>query len=180
MIDNIQKLSQKISKEYNITGMDYSQYNDPVDIIIDAYNNASNLFDSDSDNSIATTTLKFYMEHVDEALENYTKDMDNFKAASSLLIFFIKVQKLLNRGSEALEKKFSSELINNRNYYALFSLDYFLELARSEGIGAALAELEEDVNIRANTYYNAAYKEYLDILPGFEEVISEYSDKSQA
>lgn len=173
MIDNIQKLSQKISKEYNITDMDYSQYNDPADIIIDAYNNASNLFDSDSDNSIATTTLKFYMEHVDEALESYTKDMDNFKAASSLLIFLIKVQKLLNEGSEALEKKFSSELINNRDYYALFSLDYFLELARSEGIDDALAELEEDVNIRANTYYNAAYKEYLDILPGFEEVISE-------
>ena len=58
-------------------------------MIIDAYNNASNLFDSDSDTSIATTTLIFYMEHVDEALECYTKDMDNFKAASSLLTSFI-------------------------------------------------------------------------------------------
>lgn len=177
MNDNIQLLSKKIAKEYNFSDIDYSEFNNSADIIIYAYNNAARLFDAEEQNSIATTTLNFYMEHVDEALEIYTKDMDIFKAASSLLIFFVKAQTLLNEGSEALKRKFSSELINNKDYYTLFSLDYFLELARSEGVATALAELEEDVNIRANTYYNTTYKEYLDILPGFETIISEYVNR---
>ena len=35
-------------------------------------------------------------------------------------------------------------------------------------VHAALAELEADVNIRANTYYKAAYREYLELLPHFD------------
>lgn len=172
MNDSINLLSQKISKEYFIAGVDYAKDSDPVDIITDAYNSARNLFDPKSDNSIATATLELYMKHVDEALESCTQNMHHMKAANTLLVFLINVQKILNKGAEALADKFCAELINNKAYYALFPLDYFLESARCEGISAALCELEKDVNIRANTYYNAAYKEYLDILPGFEAVIN--------
>lgn len=55
-------------------------------------------------------------------------------------------------------------------------INYFLELTRTEGLDAALSELEYDINIRASTYYNAAYSEYLRILPGFEEIINKYLD----
>lgn len=169
----INLLSRKISKEYSISKKDHS---DPTDIIIAAYRCAKDLFDINSGNSIATYTLAFYMGHIDEALDAYTRNMNGFKVASSLLMFLINVQKLLNGGSQALQQKLSSELINNSDYYRLFTLDYYLELKRTKGLNAALAELEDDVNTRANTYFNSAYKEYLTLLPGFEEIIQKYTN----
>lgn len=170
----IKSLSKRITKEYSISANDYSESNNPVVIIKAAYSSATDLFDPDSDNSISTSTLAFYMKHLDEALEIFTKDMSNIEAATSLLSFFFNVQTLINSGADTLKQKLSSELLNNKDYYQLFAIDYFLELSKTDGLNTALSELEEDVNIRANTYYKTAYKEYLDILPGFEEIINKY------
>ncbi len=169
-------LSKKISTEYALSVKDYPNDADPLDIILDAYGKAGEIFNPDSENSIATSTLCFYMENMDEALEYFIKDMDNFKALTALFKAYVKVQGLINKGNEALKEKFSSELIDNKDYYSLFDIDYYLEKMRVDGIEKALSELEEDINIRANTYYNTAYKEYLDVLPGFESIISTIKD----
>ena len=171
MDDKIKFLSEKMSKEYVLNDRRRTGSEDPVDILISSYSSALKLFDVNAEESIATGTLNFYMEHVDKALDIFTKGMGNLKAATTLLFAFVKVQELINEGEDGLREKFSSELINNKDYYSFFSLDYYLELSRTDGLEAALKELEEDVNIRATTYYNAAYKEYLDILPGFDELM---------
>ena len=170
----MKRLSRKITKEYVISCHDYPADMAPAEIVIRAYQKAQNLFDPDSENSISDITLSFYRKHMDEAIECYIKGLDTFQTLSRLLLAFKKAQELHNAGADAMKEKFSAELINNRSYYALFDVDYYLERARTDGVEASLAELEEDVNIRANTYYNAAYKEFLDILPGFEDIINIY------
>lgn len=173
-LPNIERLSQKITKEYVICCQDYPSNMMPAEIVIKAYQKARDLFDPDSENSISESTLSFYREHMDEAIEYYIKDLDTFQSMSRLLIAFQNAQELLNAGADAMKEKFSSELISNKSYYTLFDVDYYLECARTNGLKVSLSELEKDVNIRANTYYNAAYKEFLDILPGFEDIINTY------
>ena len=164
-------LSKKISTEFAISCKDYPQEMDPIAIILDAYQKANDLFTPGSESSISISTLQFYLDHMEEAFEFFLESMDSFTALSSLLKATMKIHDLKAKGEEALKRKFSSELIDNRKYYKLFDVDYYLELSRTDGIEKALAELEEDVNIRANTYYNAAYNDYLDILPGFEAIL---------
>lgn len=176
MNGKIKLLGHKITNEYHISTHDYSESNDPIEIIISAYEYAEALFDVDSENSIFTQTITFYMKHIDEALESFTCGMDNLIAATSLLQFFAIIQEFVNNDHNSLIQMLISELKDNKDYYKLFTLDYFLELTRTEGLDAALSELEYDVNIRASTYYNAAYSEYLRILPGFEEIINKYLD----
>lgn len=167
-----QLLSQKIKEEYSISLRDYPVDMDRIDIVINAYKKAVSIFDDKSDDSIVTKTLSFYMSHVNEVIDSFTKGLANFDATLKLIEAFVKVQALIQEGTVALKNKFSSELINNKKYYSLFDIDYYLELSRTEGLEYTLSELEDDVNSRANTYYNTTYKEYLDILPGFETLIN--------
>ena len=165
-------LSLRISQEYYLSCKDYPTDLDPVDIIMNAYSKAKDLFNPDSDNSIAYKTLSLYMEKIDDILIEIFEEMESFKAISLLLPMAIKIQKLINNGPEALKKKFSADLAENKEYYRLFDIDYYLELSRVENTEIALKELEEDINIKASTYYRFAYKEYLDILPYFEMAMS--------
>ena len=164
-------LGSKITEEYSISLQNYPPDMKRIDIIMNAYQKAQEIFDARSINSIANKTLSLYMDHVNEVLDAYTKDLDNFNAVIKLFNSFYKIQSNINKGSDALKTRLTSELICNKKYYALFSLDYYLEQSRTEGLEHTLSELEEDVNTRANTYYNIAYKEYVDILPGFENLI---------
>ncbi len=168
-------LSKKISTEYSISCADFPPEMGKAEIVLSAYQKAASLFDPENEESIATKTMRFYMDRLDEALEMFVENLDEFQAMSKLLIVFIKVQELINNGEQALEDKFSSELIENKDYYELFEIDYYFEKSRVSGIDATLSELEDDVNIRAFTYYNATYKEYLDIFPGFGEVMGNIS-----
>lgn len=161
-------LGNKIAEEYAISLQNYPPGMKRIDIIMDAYQKAKGIFDAYSTNSIANKTFSLYMQHVNDILDIWTKELDNLSAAVKLLKSYINVNSLIKKGSDALTKQLSSELIKNKKYYALFGLDYYLELSRTAGVEPTLSELEEDVNIRANTYYNAAYKEYIRILPGFE------------
>ena len=52
-------LSSKISHEYYLSCNDYPVNSDPVEIIMNAYSKAKELFNPDSKNSIATSTLLF-------------------------------------------------------------------------------------------------------------------------
>ena len=176
--NQLKQLSRKITKEYAISCHDYLKDMEPAEIVIRAYQKAQNLFDPDSENSISDSTLSFYRKHMDEAIECYIKGLDTFQTLSRLLLAFKEAQELRNAGVDAMKEKFSAELINNRSYYALFDVDYYLERARTDCPETSLAELEEDVNIRANTYYNAAYKEFLDILPEFEDIIDAHINTS--
>ena len=171
--DNLQHhlLCSKITEDYTLSLKNYPPDMNRIDIIVDAYRKAAEIFDPNSDYSISTRTLSLYMDHVNGVLDAYTKDMDNFSAAIKLFNSFYKIQSYIKNGSDALKTRLTSELIYNKKYYALFSLDYYLEQSRTEGIEQTLSELEEDVNTRANTYYNIAYKEFVDILPGFENLI---------
>ena len=176
MNKKIKLLGHKIAEEFHISAKDYSESNDPIETIILAYTYAEALFDAASEDSIFVTTLAFYMKYIDEVLESFTRGMDNLIAATSLLQFLANVQDLINNDHYSLTQMLLSELTDNEDYYKLFTLDYFLELTRTDGLDVALSELENDVNIRASTYYNAAYSEYLRILPGFEEIINKYLD----
>ncbi len=162
------KLSKKLSNEFVIPFYENLGNADPVDIISTAYNKAVDLFNPDSPTSIITFTLKYYYERIDEILNDTFADMDDFKAISILLPMAFKIQSLINKGSEEIREKFSSDLINNKDYYMFFDIDYYFELSRISGLESALKELEEDINIKANTYYNFAYNEYLDLLPYFK------------
>lgn len=164
-------LSKKISSEYVISCKDYPNEISYIDIVFDAYKKANELFNPYSGNSISVKTLNLYMERVDEILVNQISNQSPFEAILYLFKAIIKIQNLLNSGKDTLTETFSHELIANDNYYSLFDIDYYLEKARINNIESCLAELEEDVNIRANTYFNAAYNAYIDILPGFEEFI---------
>ena len=139
-----------------------------------AYKKASELFCVDSETSLISKTLSFYMDNVEEALENFISDKESFEALSVLLMAYVKLQALINDEKDTLQKKFATELLDNQDYYTLFNLEYFIELSNTEGIDAALAELENDVNIRAITYYEKVYNLYVDILPGFESILHEY------
>lgn len=167
IIKLIRLLRCKISEDYAISLKDYPANLSRIDIINDAYSKASEIFNAESEYSIATKTLLLYINHLNEILDIYTKDIDNLSASLKLFCAYIKIHSLINEGIVTLKKKLSTELSNNKHYYALFSLDYYLELSRTDGTAKALSELEEDVNLRAYTYYTQAYKEYLDILPGF-------------
>lgn len=176
MNKKIKLLGHKVADEFHISAKDYSESNDPIETIISAYTYAEALFDAASENSIFVTTLAFYMKYIDEAIESFTRGMDNLIAATSLLQFYVNVQDLINNDYNSLTQMLVSELTDNEDYYKLFTLDYFLELTRTDGLDVALSELENDVNIRASTYYNVAYSEYLRILPGFDEIINKYLD----
>ncbi len=164
--------SQRITADYVISNLGNYSLSDSVEIIKSAYSKTIELFNPDSDNSIVNKTLSFYMDNIDSILTELTAGKDSLRAVSMLLPAFIKIQALIYEGSDSLKQKLSSELITNRDYYTLFDLDYYIELSRISGVDTALKELEEDVNIRANTYYGTAYKEYLDILPGFDNLFS--------
>jgi len=165
-------LSQKISTEYAIFCQDYPVEMSYIDIVFDAYNKAKILFNSDSKQSISTETLAMYYDNIDSTIECFLSDTPPLESVLILFRTVLKIQKLINTGNQTIKEKFSSELSDNEKYYALFNIDYYLEIARTKGIEHCLAELEEDVNIRANTYFNAAYNAYIEFLPGFTEFVS--------
>jgi hypothetical protein len=113
---------------------------DPIELVIHAYQYASFLFDPSSKFSIVNDTLLFYQIHMKNTLVS------------------------ANTRGNILENDLYNELLNNQNYYSLFYLDYYLELFRTKGIVPTFAELEEDVNIRAYTFYNTSYRLYIKIL----------------
>ena len=165
-------LSQKVTTEYAISCKDYPHEMSYIDVIFDAYNKADALFNPDNKNSISTVTLSAYLNNFDKTIEIFLKDSTPIESMLILFKAVLKIQKLINSGNDAIKEKFSSELSNNRDYYALFDIDYYLESARTKGIEFCLKELEDDVNIRANTYFNAAYTAYSELLPGFIEFTS--------
>ncbi len=169
----IQLLSRKISKEYVSEFHEETETSSPADKLRSAYIKAKELFDPSSDNSIFSSTLQFYLNNINEALDAYAKDLTSFESLVGYLNAFIKVQAILNDSVENLKTQLSEELILNKDYYSLFDIDYYLELVRSNNLNTALAELENDVNIRAVTYYNAAYKDYSDILPGLYNILAD-------
>ncbi len=164
-------LSKRISMEYVISCTDYPKEMSYIDIVFDAYKKAGELFDPYSENSISIKALNLYMEHVDEILSNQIDDQTPFEAILFLFKAILKINSLISSGKEAVTEKFCNELIVNADYYSLFDIDYYLEEARSSNINSCLSELEEDVNIRANTYFNAAYEAYMDILPCYEDFL---------
>ena len=130
----------KYTKEYVFSYKNYPIESDPLEIVIRAYQYAQLLFDPVSKTSIVNDTLHFYQKHMKKAPISVDTE-DNI-----------------------LKENLYNELSDNRSYYSLFYLDYYLELFRIKGIEVALNELEEDVNIRAYTFYNAAYEIYRKIL----------------
>ncbi len=170
-------LSKKISDEYVISCANYENRNDEIAIIINAYNQANDLFNVDSSTSIVQKTIYFYLEHINEAINLLFNSSDELAAFSQLLNAYCKVQVLLSEGSNPFEEKLCSEITRNKGYYRLFSLDYYLEKARIYGIDSALSELEEDINIRAKTYYDAAYNEFIEILPGLNHLLDSITNK---
>ncbi|MBO6206381.1 MAG: hypothetical protein J6O73_05520 [Lachnospiraceae bacterium] len=161
-------LSRRLSTEFAFSCRDYPAGTDPDEIVRQAYAKAVTLFDPHSDDSILYETLRFYIENVDKILDEYLKDLSGMDAVAKILPFFLKALRFSSEGTDMLQKKFCAELDDHRDYYTLFRIGYFIELSHTDGIDAALEELEADVNIRANTYYKAAYREYLELLPHFD------------
>ncbi|WP_155828877.1 hypothetical protein [Butyrivibrio sp. NC2007] len=164
-------LSEKLASEYTFSRNDYASETTPSEIINQAYKKASDLFDSESETSIVTFTLKFYMQHIDEAIELYIDDMDDYQAISKLLQAYSKINLFMRESNDSFESMLAKELLDNQDYYRLFPINYYKELYHTSDLDIALAELTHDVNIRAFTYYNSAHKTYLDYLPGLEEII---------
>lgn len=164
-------LSEKLASEYTFSRNDYCSKTNPSEIISQAYKKASDLFDSESETSIVFFTLNFYMQHIDEAIELYTDGMDDYQAISKLLQAYSKINLFMRKSNDSFESMLAKELLDNHDYYKLFPISYYKELYHTSGLDIALEELTHDVNIRAFTYYNCAYKTYLDYLPGLKEII---------
>ena len=161
-------LSRRLTTEYAFSCRDYPEGTAPEEIVRSAYARAVSLFDPASEHSVLTETLRFYMDNIDDVLEEYLKDTNGMDAVVKLLPFLIRAARLTRDGAVTLRKRFCAELTEHRDYYALFHIGYFLEVAETDGVEAALEELEADVNIRASTYYKAAYREYTELLPNFD------------
>ena len=105
------------------------------------------------------------MKKLMNSADDFVKEMDNLCAANALLLLYIRIQAVLYDNENSLNKRLISELIANHDYYALFGIDYYYELSRTDGLSASLEELESDVNSRVSTYMGTAYKEYKQLVP---------------
>ena len=164
-------LSAKLASEYTFSRDDYEEESNPSEIINQAYKKASDLFDPESETSIVVFTLQFYMMHIDEAIELYTEDLDDFRAITKLLQAYSKIHLFMRESADSFETMLAKELSENSDYYRLFPISYYKELYHTADLETALDELTNDVNIRAFTYYNCAHKKYVEYLPGLKELI---------
>ena len=167
-------LNTKISFTFNYSGAEYPLKMKPSDIIAEAYKEASALFNAGSESSIVAITLQFYMDHIDEAIKLFTSNLDDFRALLKLFSAYTDIHLFMNENTESLESLLEKELTENEDYYKLFPLNYYEELSLSEGMTNALAELNNDVNTRAFTFYNCAHEKYLHYLPGLKELLIKY------
>ncbi len=164
-------LSEKLASEYTFSRNDYASETNSSEIINQAYKKASDLFNSESETSIVSFTLNFYMQNVNEAIELYTDGMDDYLAISKLLQAYSKINLFMRESNDSFESMLAKELLDNHDYYRLFPISYYKELYHTAGLDTALAELTHDVNIRAFTYYNSAHNKYTEYLPGLKEMI---------
>ncbi len=164
-------LSEKLASEYTFSRNDYASETNSSEIIKQAYKKASDLFDSESETSIVSFTLNYYMQHIDEAIELYTDGMDDYQAISKLLQAYSKINLFMRESNDSFESMLAKELLDNHDYYRLFPISYYKELYHTSGLDTALEELTHDVNIRAFTYYNSAHNTYMEYLPGLTEII---------
>ncbi len=164
-------LSEKLASEYTFSRNDYASETNSSEIINQAYKKASDLFDSESETSIVSFTLNYYMQHIDEAIELYTDGMDDYQAISKLLQAYSKIYLFMQESADSFESMLAKELTENDDYYKLFPISYYKELYHTSGLEASLSELANDVNIRAFTYYNMAHKKYMDYLPGLQKLV---------
>ncbi len=168
-------LCTKIAIQYAFSGSDYPTKTSVFDIVASEYNKAIELFNADSASSIVALTLKFYMDHIDEAIEMYIDGMDDFCALAKLLSAYTKLHLFMSENAETFESELAKELSANSDYYHLFPLSYYRELCSTDGIENALAELYNDINTRAFTFYNCAHNKYLDYLPGLKDLMIKYN-----
>ena len=173
--DNL--FSHKLTIEYSCIQQSFASSSNYVEVLIDAYKMATSLFDPACDNSIVEQTLEYYMNQIDHALDSFTENLDAFPAISEMMSYILRLQKMKSNGPTAFKETLASELYLHPCYYGFFDLDYYLEKARTYGLNPALKELEDDVNTRANTYFKAAYHNYLELLPGFSSVMKIEDDK---
>ena len=164
-------LSEKLASEFIFSRNDYARETNPSVIINQAYKKASDLFNSESETSIVSFTLNFYMQHIDDAIELFTDSMDDYLAISKLLQAYSKINLFMRESEDSFEFMLAKELLDNHDYYKLFPISYYKELYHTSGLDTALAELSNDVNIRAFTYYNSAHNTYVEYLPGLTEII---------
>lgn len=160
------------------------------DILQKAYITSCNLFDVNSPDSIAYTAAKIYAEHLHSTLLRLLDELEIMAKDNNKVTLFNATKPLVIDAEKNLLHEFNKELLDSENYYKMYNYSYFEDLTDIEvhdfrvntmgllGVieelfGAtveytivhcekALREMENDLELRADTFYRRAYDIYND------------------
>ena len=153
-----------------------------------AYTKASNLFEANSSSSIAQDAAKIYSNHLQTALFPMIDDLKNIAEERNKLTFFRTIEEMVINAKSNLLEEFIKELRDNQDYYNMYDISYFMELTDIEvhdfrvnetgffgllesivsenieytvtGYFEALSEMQNDLDIRADSFYSSAHTAY--------------------
>jgi hypothetical protein len=126
-----------------------------------------------------------------ESLARLTGTVDTFR----------KLKELANHAKKNLRQRFNQEILDNHSYYAMYDLNYFKEQADIEecdcriytdgmfgifetmisnhikytinNLPQTVAEIEQDLNDHARTFFGAIYREYQEYVSEIEKLLDE-------
>ena len=153
-----------------------------------AYDTAELIFNPDSRWTIEATALMWYVPFLREQLRPVVRTLRGYRNSTGCLA-------LINGAESALREAFRKEL--QQNYYHLFDRGYYLgqpELVwisggnshrinkkglmgsyAIAGLEEVIEEIENDVNIRADTFLSQAHRHYCNYCRAIEDSVEESS-----
>lgn len=169
--------------------------------IKNAYSEAESYTTPDNSNSFAKKAALFYSDKILAVFQTARPKLEALSTLTGTKETYAKLLVKVNHCYDHLLAEFEKELIDNKDYYDMYDLDYFINqvdieehdyrigddfLTRTlEGLFTdsveytindlhlALNEIESDLNNHANTFYRAAFNIYKCYITDIEELLEQ-------
>lgn len=173
--------------------------NDKKNTISKAYSEASEYVTPGSSKCFAKEATIYYSKVIDRCFTNIMDNLNLYCDISNKKSIFEKIYNIVNKSKNNLQNIFEQEIRDNVDYYKMYELDYFMDQVEIEkndyrvsedgifrllegmiadnieytisDIYSSISEMENDLNKRANTFFNSVHNEYEKYVNEIEELL---------
>ena len=166
-----------------------------------AYSEAEKFLSTDNSKSLAKEAATRYSEHIASVFGNNNRHILEVLSSHTNASLYAMLCEKIDNCYKNLLAEFKNEITENSDYYSLYNIEYFIEAVEIEehdyrveedfiaraletlftdsieytitDLYSSIGEIEQDLDVYANTFFGAAYDIYRDYVAEIEDIIEQ-------